>query len=501
MNLKKRTLDTQSFLLLGKSYFLGFGIFLLFLILCQIYLQILIHNFEIPYPNDVLSGNTIQEFETNIQSFQEKKETLRNTQYLSFLGSFILLMLLMIFIYFPSASKVKYQISELLSQQKLAHKNLLETQEILQQKNELLGQFKLLKSAIEENLLYARIDKHGYVINCGERMNSLIQYQNNTDQRIIFDNLGLSEQKKQELLTQIQSQKSPVLNKELKCTIEGMDLEWLDISVIPIVKKPHFFEYLVICQDITSRKRIEFEKNTLYEEKVMQESLLQKTRASLIVEAQEDERKRIAKDIHDSIGQMLTALKFNIESIDLNAKDKLLENTKKLTNLKALTGEIILGVRMATFNLTPPELLDYGVVTAIQKMVTTLNAFTDTEIILTHTLDSISSLRFETFVETNLYRITQECLNNAIKYAHSTEVIVHISKTDNIFSISITDNGKGFDKDKIPSYDQRDITSGGMGLFFMKERTSFINGRIFINSKIDKGTRITLNYPIKACLN
>lgn len=100
--------------------------------------------------------------------------------------------------------------------------------------------------------------------------------------------------------------------------------------------------------------------------------------------------------------------------------------------------------------------------------------------------------RFESLVETNLYRVAQEAINNSLKYAASSYVLVSVSHTEDLLSIMIDDNGNGFDVSAV-----EDSEKGlGMGLFFMKERVNYVNGRLFINSEKGQGTRITINIPI-----
>jgi signal transduction histidine kinase len=100
--------------------------------------------------------------------------------------------------------------------------------------------------------------------------------------------------------------------------------------------------------------------------------------------------------------------------------------------------------------------------------------------------------RLDTLVETNLYRITQEAVNNAVKYAKANFILVRISHTNNLLSIVIDDDGQGFDPEDIESKND----GSGMGLSFMRERMQFIQGRMFIYSELQEGTRITLNVPL-----
>jgi signal transduction histidine kinase len=101
--------------------------------------------------------------------------------------------------------------------------------------------------------------------------------------------------------------------------------------------------------------------------------------------------------------------------------------------------------------------------------------------------------RLDSLIEINIYRLTQEAINNALKYADSSHIIVQLSHSNSILSITVDDNGKGFD---IVEAEKKRNSESGMGLLFMKERIQYINGRVFIHSIPDEGTRITFNIPI-----
>ena len=419
-----------------------------------------------------------------------KIKTTKRIEYTAFIFLILLLFAELFLLFLPAAGKIKSTISELIHVKDNAVSMAEKANIAVQQKKETLEELQLLQKAIDQNLFFARFDKEGYLINTGRRIKELIAKQKNIDKRIIYENLGLSLSDQKKLRDLVNAEKGAIVNHEFKVSFEKSDIEWLDISIFPVVKHLGIIEYIVVCLDITSRRKAQGKIDALNLEKIKTETASQKAKASMVVEAQEEERKRIAKDIHDSIGQMLTALKFNIESINTDQTDKL---SIKIDNLKSQTKEIILGVRMATFNLTPPELLDYGVTTAIQKMVLQLNKYSDAEVIFKNEIPN--DLRFETLVETNLYRVTQECINNAIKYAKADYILVTLKKTDQLLSISITDNGNGFDTTKLPK-SPKGGTEGGMGLFFMKERMEYINGRVFLNSEPGNGTRVVLNYPL-----
>jgi signal transduction histidine kinase len=159
----------------------------------------------------------------------------------------------------------------------------------------------------------------------------------------------------------------------------------------------------------------------------------------------------------------------------------------KVDKLKVLLGSLIKEVRAVTFNLTPPELADYGIVATLNKLANRLSNLTDKEVLFENKTNFNG--RFDSLIETNLYRVVQEAVNNSLKYAKSNYILISLSHSKDILSIIIDDDGKGFDINKAEKAN-KEI---GMGLVFMKERISYINGRIFINSVIEKGTRITIN--------
>jgi signal transduction histidine kinase len=264
--------------------------------------------------------------------------------------------------------------------------------------------------------------------------------------------------------------------------------KWLELSFVPVNRSGVKQDYLLICSDITPRKIALRELEQLNREKLDAEILQQKLISSQIIEAQEKERQRIARDMHDGIGQMLTALKFNLEAINLDSAEKA---QQKLDGAKELASNLIKGVRIATFNLTPPELTDYGIAPALAKLASELKKLTGKNILFEN--KSNFDRRLDAIVETNIYRISQEAVNNAIKYANSSYILITIAHSDNLLSVVIDDNGQGLEEAMIS--DEESGTTH-MGLSFMKERVKFIDGRLFIRSKKGRGTRITINVPV-----
>ena len=132
---------------------------------------------------------------------------------------------------------------------------------------------------------------------------------------------------------------------------------------------------------------------------------------------------------------------------------------------------------------------DYGIAPALSKLASELSRLTNHQITFVNKTEF--NQRLNSTQEINAYRVAQEATNNAIKYAQANYIIISLSHSKNMLSITIDDDGKGF-----PKKAESNVKSGGMGMTFMKERMSYIDGRLFINSSSEKGTRITLNIPI-----
>jgi len=418
-----------------------------------------------------------------------KKVTLQSkTEYAILAFTLLILLLEFLFIFKPTNKKVEKLISKLLLSEKKALKLAYNTEVISEIKENSVKELKSLNYAMENTLLYCRVAPDGTVIHIGEKFSKLLQYNPFISDKT-FSHVLTPIEKEQLVIDRIITEKQRSgWQGELNITNRKGEPLWLDLSMVPVTIKKEESELLIICFDITERKKAEQEVERLNTENVTDKINQQKIISSKIVENQENEQNRIAREIHDGIGQMLTGLKFSLESINLDDREKA---AQKIDYLKKLSLDIIKGVRTATFNLMPPELSDHGINSALAKLTQELSKLTGKNILFYNKTNF--DQRLDSLIEINIYRLTQEAINNAIKYADSTHIIVQLSHSNSILSITIDDNGKGFD---IEAAEKKRNSQSGMGLLFMKERIQYINGRVFINSIPGEGTRITFNIPI-----
>jgi two-component system, NarL family, sensor histidine kinase DegS len=418
-----------------------------------------------------------------------KKVTLqRNTEYAILGFTLLVLFLEFLFIFKPTNKRIELLISKLLVSERKAIKLAHDTEVISEIKENSVKELKSLNYAMENTLLYCRIAPDGSIIHIGEKFSKLLQYNPFINDKTFSEALTPIE-KEQLVIDRIITEKQRSgWQGEINITNRNKESIWLDLSMVPVTIKKEESELLIICFDITERKKAEQEVDRLNTENINDKVNQQKIISSKIVENQENEQNRIAREIHDGIGQMLTGLKFSLESINLDDKVK---SAQKIEYLKKLSLDIIKGVRTATFNLMPPELSDHGIVSSLSKLTQELSKLTGKNV---HFYNKTAfDKRLDSLIEINIYRLTQEAINNAIKYAESSDIVVQLSHSDSILSIIIDDNGKGFDATEV---EKKRNSESGMGLLFMKERIQYINGRVFINSIPGEGTRITFNIPI-----
>jgi two-component system CheB/CheR fusion protein len=207
-----------------------------------------------------------------------------------------------------------------------------------------------------------------------------------------------------------------------------------------------------------------------------------------IVRAQEDERRRIARDIHDQIGQQMTALRLNLAALDQGFTGDG-ELREKLEQTKTIAERLDGDVDFLAWELRPAALDDIGVAEAMGTFLRQWSKHSGVEAQF-HTT-GFDKERLSPETETNLYRIMQEALNNTMKYAQAKRVDVLLERRDNQVVLIVEDDGLGFN----PNKDVGAEENKGMGLIGMRERAALVGGTLQIESKPREGTTIFARVP------
>ena len=206
--------------------------------------------------------------------------------------------------------------------------------------------------------------------------------------------------------------------------------------------------------------------------------------------AQEEERKRVAREIHDGPAQAMANVVLRAELCEkllLKNREQVVE---ELRGLKLAVKESLQEIRRIIFNLRPMTLDDLGLVPTIKRYLTELKEREGFEVKLEV---RGKEKRLANTYEVALFRLIQESLNNARKYAQAKQVCVSITTTETSIIVKVSDDGKGFDLQKILN-DVAGKTS--FGVLSMKERVELLNGKITIDTAIGAGTRITAELPL-----
>ncbi|MCA0349469.1 MAG: sensor histidine kinase [Bacteroidetes bacterium] len=199
-----------------------------------------------------------------------------------------------------------------------------------------------------------------------------------------------------------------------------------------------------------------------------------------MINSEEEERKRIARDLHDGIGSRLSSLKMCLGQINNEEKFK-----NEFEYLSELLSTSIVELRQVSFNLMPETLLRLGLVSAIKDLCYTLN----NDIIEIEFNSNGIKNNIAISCQIAIFRIVQELLINALKHSHCTELMIDCSQNDNLFLITIEDNGVGFNVNAINEFK-------GLGLKNIQNRVDLLNGKFEIVSKNNHGTSINIELII-----
>jgi two-component system, NarL family, sensor kinase len=231
-----------------------------------------------------------------------------------------------------------------------------------------------------------------------------------------------------------------------------------------------------------NRQQILKQQQEIQQQKISQ---LEKDKQLLNIEAmlkgQEEERNRIAKDLHDGLGGLLSGVKLSFMSL----KEKLPVTSEGESGFEHSTRMIdrtITELRKVAHNLTPEILMKFGLEEALREFCGSIEASSDVKVVL-QLLGKHRKL--VSHAESAVYRIVQELVNNALKHAQAGSILVQLTYHDEKITLTVEDNGKGFDTTEL-------LSKNGTGISNIQHRVNYFKGMIDIDSMPGKGTSITI---------
>ena len=202
-----------------------------------------------------------------------------------------------------------------------------------------------------------------------------------------------------------------------------------------------------------------------------------------VVHAQELERSRLARELHDETGQALTSILLGLKPLEEALTDH--PARAALAELREHVVSALQDVRRLAVELRPAVLDDFGLVPALERLI---DAFAEQSDVRVDFHSALGETRLPSDVETALYRVVQEALTNIVKHAHGKHISVSLARRESGVAAVIEDDGAGFD--------QRTVREGGVGLLGMRERLALLDGRLEIESRPGAGTTVVAEVPL-----
>jgi two-component system, NarL family, sensor histidine kinase DegS len=421
---------------------------------------------------------------------RSKVSTLSQLEYILLGISILIIILEIIFVFMPTTMKVNRTVNKLIASEKNAKKLSKEIGALYSSLEKSYEKLSQVNEPVETPRVFAKADKGGNVIFISPLFQELaVINPKETVSRIcdLFANSGLADDWMDDVVDVVSEGKA--WQGEIRYQSRKGDERWANVIINPVYRENEIEELVVLGSDITRRKHAEKNMSLKTRAQIEKKINQQKFRSVLILEGQEEERKRLAMDIHDGIGQMLTSLKYQIESVNLaNAQDA----RNKLADVQQLINQVIKEVRRVTFNLKPTVLGDYGIQAALNVFIQEIGKLTETELV--YKVSGEMSSRLPQQVENNMFRIVQEAINNSLKYSGAKKIEIFFEQFENEITVTVKDGGKGFDE-KLVEARSMNIESG-RGFFNMYERSEYINAKLDIKSSPGMGTIVKLVVPI-----
>ncbi len=238
----------------------------------------------------------------------------------------------------------------------------------------------------------------------------------------------------------------------------------------------------IYCNDITQRKVIE-EELTFSRKKLRDLS-------NHIQKVQEQEKQKISMELHDNFGQILTSIKLNLELLK-EEEARIGLKVEKIKDISELVDHAMSEIKEISYKLKPRILDDFGLVPSLKHLCTEISKKSN----IKGFFQAIKfDERLDSEVETGIYRIAQEALNNIVKHSRAKEFSVQLVKHPGFIRLMVEDDGIGFDPERIKEDKHK---KNSMGLMNMSERALSFDGKLITDSRVGSGTEIIVEIPLK----
>lgn len=340
-----------------------------------------------------------------------------------------------------------------------------QSQEWLQKSNSIARQIKY------NELLAANLDQMSInAENQGEYQKALEYFRNKT---VVIDSIYTIAKAKQidQLSTQYQTEK-----KEKLLLMQSAEIKRKNSMIIGVIVSM----LLLTLLGISYYRRHKLQQNAAFQ---VQLSKKKQEATQAVFEAEEREKLRIARDLHDGVGQLMTAAKMNLSAFyhDINPKEKIYKQT--VNKIMGIVDDSCREIRSVSHNMIPNALINSTLAKALTSFVDQLDNKSLKVHLFTEGLDG----GMNTNIQMMVYRIIQECVNNVIKHADASVLDITVMKDMQELSLTIEDNGNGYNSNS---------NSDGLGMQTIKARIDYLNGSLEISSAPGKGTLVSIYIPL-----
>lgn len=270
---------------------------------------------------------------------------------------------------------------------------------------------------------------------------------------------------KLEIFNQYLSKITSGIPTMIEFKLKTKENQWVDYEIngLQIIYKGKQ-AYMLTCRDLSERKA--WEKQKLHS----------------IIQTEEKERRRFSQELHDGIGPLLSTTKLYLQWF--NRPDAKLKKSIIISKMEETLDETIKSVREISNNISPNTLQNFGLNTALKTFIARVSQASSINFEYKNKVDR----KLPRDIEVTLYRLICECINNSIKHAEASQIIITILDQQDVVNVNFSDNGKGFNVDEILS------SNKGNGLLNMKSRVLSLGGSYEITSSKDNGTQIYLSF-------